>query len=156
MAIKWNAPLNVPTSTMVVLVANIEGRIPLYAVWSIFSKLGINFFHGEGWKSTPLRCGCVLSFQKVGRSRRFNSCKMPRDIVNVQVSLIPKLKATFLKGEIWAPPSLLLGVHFTMAPRHKIGTKQCAKEGARSARGPLYDRILAQNNRKQCTRETIH
>ena len=41
-------------------------------------------------------------------------------------------------------------------PLAQKGTKQCAKEGMRSAGGPLYDQILAQNHIKQCTKETNH
>ena len=98
----------------------------------------------------------IHGFKYIQGPRRFNSCKMPRDIANVQVSLIAKIKVSFLTGQIWAPPSLLLGAHLTLATRHKNGTKRCAKEGARSAGGPLYDRMLAQNSIKHCTRETSH
>ena len=65
-------------------------------------------------------------------------------------------KAFYLKGENWAPPSFLLGAHFTIASRHKNGTKTMCQGRSAFSGGPLYDRMLAQNSIKHCTRKTNH
>ena len=124
--------------------------------FSCFFKFGNKLFSRGRVKIDPAAVRMRVVFTKT----RFPATRVvgiiygcPCISLDIQGCLQPSMD---FKGEIGAPPRLLLGAYFTMAPRHKNGTKQCAREGARSAGGPLYDRMLAQNSIKHCTRETSH
>ena len=82
---------------------------------------------------------------------------MLRDIVSVQVSLIAKLQGILFERRKLSAAEFSIGspLYDSISAQKWYKSDVPGKERVQQG-GPLYDRMLAQNNIKHCTRKTNH